>query len=430
LAASTENWVSIRPDQLRVGHFIKINHRWFDHPFLRRIFRITSEEEIAIIRNAGLTRLYVDYDRSPVVSSDQTVQKAPDTDQKIEQAAAKLVAEKAAANERIQHETRAMSTVQARYRASVERAHTMMAMLNATDPNSAKTMGVYVDQVVETLAGGASPLTLVATAAPLSSRQRIALLSSDAVMLAGAIGKRMGLSKKELQTLSMASALHLVGLQRMPPDLAEEKPGTEYKSSPVFRNYPIISAHVARECGGFSGDVLRLISEHRELPDGSGFPRGLTMDNIHPLAGILGTVREFQVQCSADKASPAGALAFMYKNMREVYGKEVVNHLIASLTVYPPGTYVLLSDGSIARVLRVNEDNRLRPVVGIMDDESREQDQQIVDLSREADIGIAQFADQTLLPRNVIEQNQNTWTGFAMTPADLLSEVQREEDVA
>ena len=57
LAANEEIWAPIRADQLRVGHYIKINHRWFDHPFVRRIFRITSEDEVAIIRNARLTKL-------------------------------------------------------------------------------------------------------------------------------------------------------------------------------------------------------------------------------------------------------------------------------------------------------------------------------------------------------------------------------------
>ena len=86
------------------------------------------------------------------------------------------------------------------------------------------------------------------------------------------------------------------------------------------------------------------------------------------------------------------------------------------MTVYPPGTYVLLSDGSIGRVLRINEGNRLRPVVGLFEETTDLEDAEILDLSQTQEISIQRFVDVTLLPRRLVEQAKNTWAGVALAP--------------
>ncbi len=107
----------------------------------------------------------------------------------------------------------------------------------------------------------------------------------------------------------------------------------------------------------------------------------------------------------------------MYRNMRTIFGDDIINHLVASMTVYPPGTYVLLSDGSIGRVLRINEGNRLRPVVGLFEESADPHAaEEILDLSQTQEISIQRFVDVTLLPRRLVEQAKNTWAGVALAP--------------
>jgi hypothetical protein len=389
---AADNWTPIRPDELRVGHYIKINHRWFDHPFVRKVFRLTSEDEIAIIRNAGLTRLFVDHAQShepgqePVVIAAAAPAVVEHPRMRAKHRAAQLRSDKVVHNSRMQAQRESLALVHMRYQASVERAHALLAMLKALDPESGAAIGEFVGGTVGLLAGGSAPLALVATTAPLNAEQRVALLGIDALALAATIGKRMGLPDAELRSLATAAALHGV------------------------------NAQVLSDCGGFPDDVVRIVREHRERPDGSGYPARLSGEAIHPLALVLGAIREFQEQCSPGRATPAQALAWMYRNMRAVYGEEIINQLIASMTVYPPGTYVLLSDGSIGRVLRINEGNRLRPVVGLFEETTDLADAEILDLSQTQEISIQRFVDVTLLPRRLVEQAKNTWAGVALAP--------------
>jgi hypothetical protein len=78
-------------------------------------------------------------------------------------------------------------------------------------------------------------------------------------------------------------------------------------------------------------------------------------DAIHPLAP-LGAVRN-QVCRLMEFNAALGWLSRVAPGLR----RKIIDHLISSTTVYPPGTFVELSDGSW-RVLRVNEADRMRPV--------------------------------------------------------------------
>ena len=364
MAANDDNWIPIRADQLRVGHYVKINHSWFDHPFVRRIFRITAEEEVAIIRNGKLTKLYVDPDRSTPVRQSESPQRPPDEEQRIAERVATLKAEKFAQIDRIQEHRAALEAVRESYSDIVGNTADLLSMLNSADPGSVKQLGLWVGRVVETLIRGQSPLALVALDTPVDGPQRIALLATDAVGICGALGRRMGLDPQQLMALTTAAAVHGCGLQRLPPALMDESPDGAQRSVTAFRQYPVLSAEILKECGGFPQSILRIVQEHRERPDGSGFPNGLSGDAIHPLALLLGAVREFQVQCRAPDAEPTAALAYLFRELRPVYGEQLIDQLISSTTVYPPGTFVELTDGSLARVLRVNEADRMRPVVG------------------------------------------------------------------
>lgn len=420
MATTDDNWVPIRADQLRVGHYIKINHSWFDHPFVRRIFRIASEEEVAIIRNGRLTQLYVDHARSAPVRHGDSPQRPPDEAQRIAERVASLQAEKSAQIDRIQEHRAALDAVRESYAETVGYTADLLSMLDAGDPGSVKQLGLWVGRVVDSVINGQSPLALVALDDPADGPQRIALLATDAVGICGVLGRRMGLGAQDLMALTTAAAVHGCGLARLPPSLMDESPDGVQRGSSMFRSYPQTSAQILQDCGGFPRTVLRIVQEHRERPDGSGFPQGLAGDAIHPLALMLGAVREFQVQCRAPDMEPTGALAYLYRELRPAYGAQVIDQLISSTTVFPPGTFVLLTDGSLARVLRVNETDRMRPVVGILDEDGGERETQILDLVQEPQLAIRGMAPRPRVPGSWLAARRRSWYGMGLAPAQTI----------
>jgi hypothetical protein len=440
MSAEREAWEPAEAGDLKVGDRIRIDHRWFDHPFDRRMFRITSDKEIAVIRERELTRVHVD--RSPPEEVDPaavaaaeaaataTAAPAPATPDAAaandgapasaatapadaaatdDAGAAILVdAEAEAAREAAQRaeQREALEAARTRDRHTRERALQTLGMLSAGHQDSAMAVAGFVDYLVAILNNSTTPLAPMSPAAPRHSTVRLALLGSDAVWLAGLIGKRMGLSKTELRALTHAAAVHAVGLTRMPPNMPEEAPGVQLRGTPLA-NYPAYSAMLLEQCGGFDGEVKRIVSEHREKLDGSGLPRGLKGDKIHPHALILGAIRELQIRCAGNATAPAVALAGIYKSLRETHGTVIANHLASAVLLIPVGTYVQLSDGTVGRVARLNETARLSPVVECFGHNSELRKSQMIDLSQRPSLFIVRALDTSKLPPRMFDTVRN-----------------------
>ncbi|MDP8258349.1 MAG: HD domain-containing protein [Candidatus Aadella gelida] len=104
--------------------------------------------------------------------------------------------------------------------------------------------------------------------------------------LACAIGRKMGLPEEQINGLYMASVVHDIGKIRVPAALLS-------KEGPLLREeYEIIYTHA--QCGydilktiEFPWPVARIVQQHHEKMDGSGYPLGLSGKNILLEARIL-----------------------------------------------------------------------------------------------------------------------------------------------
>ncbi len=63
-------FIPISVDALHVGLYIKLDHGWREHPFLRNSFKIRSQKDIAIIRKHELTKISYD----PALSDPQALE--------------------------------------------------------------------------------------------------------------------------------------------------------------------------------------------------------------------------------------------------------------------------------------------------------------------------------------------------------------------
>jgi HD-GYP domain-containing protein (c-di-GMP phosphodiesterase class II) len=210
--------------------------------------------------------------------------------------------------------------------------------------------------------------------------------------------------------------LHSVGLSQLPEELRDER-----RVSPENRlelqDYPLLGVQQLRACGGFAPDVMKIVRQHREHLDGSGFPEGASEGDIHPHAPIVGAIREFQLLTVDAGHTPAAALAQLYRDRRGPYGAWAVDNLIATLTVYPPGTFLSLSDGSIARVMRVSTASRLRPLVCLFDEQVEPQEAEILDLSAVREVSIASVLNPAALAQPVLDFFGSSLSGFAVASA-------------
>ncbi|MET0281112.1 MAG: HD domain-containing phosphohydrolase [Steroidobacteraceae bacterium] len=420
MSINQEVWDSVDPVQVKVGDRIRIDRRWFDHPFERRLFQVDSEREIGLLRNAGLQHVFVA--RLEQGAPAATPGEAPDAASDLANDAEAVRRAEVAA--RLAEQREGLAAAHAREVVTRQRAQQIFGLLSASHPDTSQAMALYIDFLVAVLNNSTAPLAPIAPHTPSGSLSRLALLGSDAVWLAGTIGKRMGLARDQLRALVEAAATHRAGLSRLQPYMREENPDADLRGTPIA-GYPNYSAMILGQCGGFSMETQRIVREHRERLDGSGFPNGLQGAQIHPHALILGAVCELQSRCASGAVAPAAALATIHKKLRAAYGSEIVNHLVSAVLLVPVGTYVQLSDGSIARVLRINEAARLAPVVESFGPNAQLGTPQTIDLSQRPGLFIVHAVDTSRLPPKLFDLGR-TASAAATAPKPAVPEVVAE----
>lgn len=140
----------------------------------------------------------------------------------------------------------------------------------------------------------------------------------------------------------------------------------------LYQDYPERGAMILKT-SKFHKVVIEAVRYHRERHDGSGFPHGITGENIPTSAKILGIsdYYEFLVESRSGKMgmSPSSASSHLFNYRDVLFQSDLVDKLIETIGIYPIGSNVILSNGKMAIITDHNKDKRLYPIVRIIKDE-------------------------------------------------------------
>jgi hypothetical protein len=113
-----------------------------------------------------------------------------------------------------------------------------------------------------------------------------------------------------------------------------------------------------------------MVAHHHERYDGSGYPKGLSRNQIPPFARIAGIVDTYDALTSnrsyAQAVSPSDAIKLLYEARDEDFQAELVEAFIQAIGIYPAGTLVELSSGEVGVVVAEYRTRRLRPKVMLL----------------------------------------------------------------
>jgi HD-GYP domain-containing protein (c-di-GMP phosphodiesterase class II) len=108
-------------------------------------------------------------------------------------------------------------------------------------------------------------------------------------MLAVQVGEALGLSRGRLRTLALGGLLHDIGKLAVPSAVLNKPGPLDDVEFAAIRKHPEAGERLLRELGGFAPGVHRLVLDHHERLDGSGYPRGLRGDELDLETRILAT---------------------------------------------------------------------------------------------------------------------------------------------
>jgi HD-GYP domain-containing protein (c-di-GMP phosphodiesterase class II) len=138
----------------------------------------------------------------------------------------------------------------------------------------------------------------------------------------------MGLPEEQIDGIRMAGLIHDIGKINIPAEILN-KPGqlTEIEYS-LFKNHPQVGHDVLKTVE-FPWPVAQIVLQHHERRDGSGYPHGLSGEEIMIEARILAVADIVEAIASHRPYRPArgagDALEEILHNKGTLYDPEVVD---------------------------------------------------------------------------------------------------------
>jgi len=112
-------------------------------------------------------------------------------------------------------------------------------------------------------------------------------------LLSVALGKRMGLERKELHELSMLSAIHDIGKVAIPESIIQKPGPLNMEEWEIMKRHPEIGYRIALASPDLV-PVAESVLSHHEWFNGQGYPKGLVANDIPLMARILAVTDSFE----------------------------------------------------------------------------------------------------------------------------------------
>ena len=143
------------------------------------------------------------------------------------------------------------------------------------------------------------------------------------------VGQTLGYQKNDLDNLTQGAFFHDIGKISWPKSfMTKQKPNND--DFKLMRGHPIAGEYYLSEIWPeVPSEVCRIVREHHERVDGSGYPKGLKNDEIYPLSIIVAAVEVF-VALLEDR--PYRSNCFTHKDAlkeleKQLFPREIINIL-------------------------------------------------------------------------------------------------------
>lgn len=190
----------------------------------------------------------------------------------------------------------------------------------------------------------------------------------NVAMLAMRVASQLGYDAAGVHDAGVAAMLQDIGMLDVPDDIRLARRSLSSDERFEIEQHTAHTVNRLHKAQGISQISLLIAYQSHERCDRSGYPRKRHSSFIHPLARVVHAADVFAaVTCDRPhrrgKSPHQGILAVLHEARAGRIDRDVARAMLDCAGIFPVGSYVRLSDGQAARVIRSNEANPLKPVV-------------------------------------------------------------------
>jgi HD-GYP domain-containing protein (c-di-GMP phosphodiesterase class II) len=185
------------------------------------------------------------------------------------------------------------------------------------------------------------------------------------------VGVSHGFSRTQLESLGAGALLHDIGEVQLPYNLLHKETTFTEQERRLMQQHPALGHAILIRAGSMPEETWRIVLEHHERFDGSGYPTGCKGEGIDSCSALVGIIDTYDAMLSAREGRPALRPA---RAMQELYARSGageydpywVEQVMQCIGLYPVGSMVELNTGEVGIILATNPADVLRPTVEIL----------------------------------------------------------------
>ncbi len=206
-------------------------------------------------------------------------------------------------------------------------------------------------------------------------RNFLILHSMRTTVLCLAIALQLHLPLSKMIELGVTSIIHEIGMLRLPPQLYMTSKKLAPRDKAQISKHTVLGYTIIKDLE-FPLAVQLGVLEHHEKENGTGYPRRLTGDAISSNAKIIAVACTYEAISSPrsykDEKSTFAALVEMLQNKEHEFDSSVIKALLYTVSLYPIGSYVYLTNRKVAEVVDTNPDNPKTPLVQLLTEKEKD----------------------------------------------------------
>jgi len=190
--------------------------------------------------------------------------------------------------------------------------------------------------------------------------------SVDVATMAMIVSRQYGFNDEQVQQIGVSGLLHDIGKSRIPTEVLNKAQKLTDEEFALIKKHSLLGYEILKDKPELSNAVKMGVLQHHEKINGSGYPMGVTEEQIHIFAKIIAVTDIYDALVTErpyKKAFTPRNAVEMIMAMTGELDLQVMQSFLESVILYPVGTNVDLSNGEKARVVANNPKFVLRPTV-------------------------------------------------------------------
>ncbi|MFZ2955533.1 MAG: HD-GYP domain-containing protein [Candidatus Ozemobacteraceae bacterium] len=184
------------------------------------------------------------------------------------------------------------------------------------------------------------------------------------------IGQEVGVPAEDLPDLALGALMHDVGKLQISLSILNKDGKLTDAEFDEMKLHPLIGYEILCKSPDISERARLVCLQHHEKFQGRGYPHNIKGKEIS-LFGRICAAADVYDALTTDRPyrvamTPYDAVKIIMSGVDSQFDPEILQAFLRRFSIYPSGSLVLLSDGSVGLVLRPNPKTVMRPIIKVL----------------------------------------------------------------